>query len=475
MSKRLAPFFAGHSGSSKRVKAPEAVKAVGDAPSPAWNVVLEGEFTVHERTSLESTLEECGVTLSCLISDNTTHLILGTVSGVDANGEPTGVGSKAHWEAQEEHDIKIVKEKQIWERLNDTEPPMLVSPLVVNRTRANPMPPALKEGETNVRVIQNASDVPVGPIASTAIRPPFGFCALPILAPQDLNDNHNETNVHVVANVPDILTRPIAPKAIQSLFRFRKPPITPQGLTGIEANARVISKVPDAPNEPSVPEVTQSALGYRRRSNPTPQSSNKNETNARMAFNFPGIPAGLAVPTAIPPPLPFGVPPIYTLQGLNKNGTNARVIPEVAEISTGPIVPAVIRPPFGFGSRSIPTPEVGTWRGLKETERKYSTGRAKCGGCGNRISSGVMMVHMMEDSLFRQLMGHRGSGGTEAGRRGYIEVTIPPLGVNSIGKRRFWIHEWCDKKATNKFKKRFEEEWEVIRGMILAGTLAIQY
>lgn len=69
-------------------------------------------------------------------------------------------------------------------------------------------------------------------------------------------------------------------------------------------------------------------------------------------------------------------------------------------------------------------------------------------------------------------MGQLGSGGTQAERRGN---TIPPLGVISTGKPRFRTHEWCAKKAIKKFKKRFEEEWSVILGMIFAGTLVIHY
>jgi len=355
MSKRLASFFAAHSGSSKRVKPRNPVEPPSHAPSPGWNVVLEGEFTLHERTKLRSTLQERGITVSSHISDDITHLILGTVSGEDDNGEPTGKGSRVHWAALDKPSIQIVKEEDIWVLLNEEEAVIPVPRPIVHGKPSIPAPLAIEENEANEEY--EANEANFNPIPTLPDRPPFNYRAVKILPPKTLGKKKTTADA------------------------------APRGCV--------------IPAAPTIPKVIGNSLAFDNR--PSPAS-----------------------------------------QGLNGNGES-------------------------------PTPEVGLWRGLEETNRKYSTGRAKCGGCGNRISSGVMMVYMSEESLFRQLMGHLGSGGPKGARRGYIEVSIPPLGVNSIGKRRFWIHEGCEQKAIDKFKKRFENEWAVIREMLLAKTLIIMY
>lgn len=411
MSKRLASFFAAHSGSSKRVKPRNPVEPPSHAPSPGWNVVLEGEFTLHERTKLRSTLQERGITVSSHISDDITHLILGTVSGEDDNGEPTGKGSRVHWAALDKPSIQIVKEEDIWVLLNEEEAVIPVPRPIVHGKPSIPAPLAIEENEANEEY--EANEANFNPIPTLPDRPPFNYRAVKILPPKTLGKKKTTADA------------------------------APRGCV--------------IPAAPTIPKVIGNSLAFDNRPSPASQGLNGNGESTAAIVRAPGT------------------RPIPAPHGANAHGAATRAITRAPIIPVGPIVPEVIRPPYGFGTRPIPTPEVGLWRGLEETNRKYSTGRAKCGGCGNRISSGVMMVYMSEESLFRQLMGHLGSGGPKGARRGYIEVSIPPLGVNSIGKRRFWIHEGCEQKAIDKFKKRFENEWAVIREMLLAKTLIIMY
>lgn len=146
------------------------------------------------------------------------------------------------------------------------------------------------------------------------------------------------------------------------------------------------------------------------------------------------------------------------------------VAPTVA-LTVAPAVAPLLAPAVYPEPVPLPTPVRGRWRGLTQMARKKSkSGRARCRACGELIAKGEMQIQLQDDSLFKQLKGHKSEG--EGAGRGYIEVSIPGFG-NSIGRTKFWAHESCAGEAVAKQKAKFEEDWAKIREMLLLGEIVL--